>query len=112
MMIQSQHLLHIQMLYLQQNYTVQISGSIGTPISIRQNKDIILNTIAYLSDREDTIRIRKDTGLVSFDAITEQENRVVPLDNIRNSCKYNCSRYSGCNCKEKKKNKDCYNLAI
>ena len=59
------------------NYTVQISGSIGTPISIRQNKDIILNTIAYLSDREDTIRIRKDTGLVSFDAITEQENRVV-----------------------------------
>ena len=26
------------------NYTVQISGSIGTPISIRQNKDIILNT--------------------------------------------------------------------
>ena len=59
------------------NYTVQISGSLGTPISIRQNKDIILNTIAYLSDREDTIRIRKDTGLVSFDAITEQENRVV-----------------------------------
>ena len=59
------------------NYTVQISGSIGTPISIRQNKDIILNTIAYLSNREDTIRIRKDTGLVSFDAITEQENRVV-----------------------------------
>ena len=59
------------------NYTVQISGSIGTPISIRQNKDIILNTIAYLSDREDIIRIRKDTGLVSFDAITEQENRVV-----------------------------------
>ena len=59
------------------NYTVQISGSIGTPISIRQNKDIILNTIAYLSDREDTIRIRKDTGLVSFDAITEQENRIV-----------------------------------
>ena len=59
------------------NYTVQISGSIGTPISIRQNKDIILNTIAYLSDREDTIRIRKDTGIVTFNAITEQENRVV-----------------------------------
>ena len=59
------------------NYTVQIAGSYGTPISIRQNKDIILNTIAYLSDREDTIRIRKDTGLVTFDAITEQENRIV-----------------------------------
>ena len=59
------------------NYTVQIAGSYGTPISIRQNKDIILNTIAYLSNREDTIRIRKDTGLVTFDAITEQENRIV-----------------------------------
>ncbi len=59
------------------NYTVQISGSVGTPISIRENKDIILNTIAYLSDREDSIRIRKDTGIVSFDAITEQENRIV-----------------------------------
>ena len=59
------------------NYIVQIAGSYGTPISIRQNKDIILNTIAYLSDREDTIRIRKDTGLVTFDAITEQENRIV-----------------------------------
>ena len=59
------------------NYTVQISGSVGTPISIRENKDIILNTIAYLSDREDSIRIRKDTGIVTFDAITEQENRIV-----------------------------------
>ena len=59
------------------NYTVQISGSIGTPISIRENKDIILNTIAYLSDREDAIRIRKDTGIVTFDAITEMENKIV-----------------------------------
>ena len=59
------------------NYIVKISESIGTPISIRENKDIILNTIAYLSDREDSIRIRKDTGIVTFDAITEQENRIV-----------------------------------
>ncbi len=59
------------------NYTVQISGSYSEPILIRQNKDIILNTIAYLSNREDTIRIRKDTGIVTFNAITEQENRVV-----------------------------------
>ena len=59
------------------NYTVQISGSIGTPISIRENKDIILNTIAYLSDREDAIRIRKDTGIVTFDTITEMENKIV-----------------------------------
>lgn len=59
------------------NYIVQLSGSVGTPISIRENKDIILNTVAYLSDREDAIRIRKDTGLVTFDSYTELQNRIV-----------------------------------
>lgn len=59
------------------NYMIQLSGSIGTPITIRQNKDIVLNTIAYLSDREDAIRIRKDTGIVTFDSYTETENRIV-----------------------------------
>lgn len=59
------------------NYPIQISGSIGTPITIRQNKDIVLNTIAFLSNREDTIRIRKDMGIVNFDTATELENRVV-----------------------------------
>ena len=59
------------------NYTIQLSNSIGTPITIRQNKDIVLNTIAYLSDREDAIRIRKDVGGVSFQAATESQNRVV-----------------------------------
>ena len=59
------------------NYIIQLSGSIGTPISLRENKDIILNTVAYLSDREDAIRIRKDTGIVTFDSYTEQQNRIV-----------------------------------
>ena len=59
------------------NYPIEISGSIGTPITIRQNKDIVLNTIAFLSNREDTIRIRKDMGIVNFDTATELENQVV-----------------------------------
>ncbi len=59
------------------NYTIQLSNSFGTPITIRQNKDIVLNTIAYLSNREDAIRIRKDVGGVSFQAATESQNRVV-----------------------------------
>lgn len=59
------------------NHVIQLSGSIGTPITIRQNKDIVLNTVAYLSNREDTIRIRKDTGIVTFDAATEMESRIV-----------------------------------
>lgn len=59
------------------NYTIQLSNSIGTPITIRQNKDIVLNTIAYLSDREDAIRIRKDIGIVTFETVTDQENRIV-----------------------------------
>ena len=59
------------------NYTIQLSNSIGTPITIRQNKDIVLNTIAYLSDREDAIRIRKDIGIVTFETATEEEDRIV-----------------------------------
>ena len=59
------------------NYTIQLSNSIGTPITIRQNKDIVLNTIAYLSDREDAVRIRKDIGIVTFETATEEENQIV-----------------------------------
>ena len=59
------------------NYTIQLSNSFGTPITIRQNKDIVLNTIAYLSNREDAIRIRKDVGIVTFQAATETEDKVV-----------------------------------
>lgn len=61
------------------NYPIQLSGSIGTPISIRQNKDIVLNTVAFLSNREDTIRIRKDVGIVTFDTATQEENQLVLL---------------------------------
>lgn len=59
------------------NYQMQLANSIGTLISIRQNKDIALNTISFLSNREDAIRIRKDTGLVNFATATEAQNKLV-----------------------------------
>ena len=59
------------------NYQIQLANSVGTPISIRQNKDIVLNSISFLANREDSIRIRKDTGIVTFAAATESQNRIV-----------------------------------
>ena len=36
----------------------------------------MLNSIAYLTDRGDTIRIRKDTGYVTYTATQMQDNIV------------------------------------
>lgn len=63
-----------------ENYFVsdyQLTQSTQTPmIAYRQNKDLVLNSIAYLSDREEDITVRKSTGAVTYTA-TEQENRVI-----------------------------------
>ena len=63
-----------------ENYFVsdyQLTQSTQTPmIAYRQNKDLVLNSIAYLSDREEDITVRKSTGSVTYTA-TEQENRVI-----------------------------------
>ncbi len=59
------------------NVRIQISSQTTTPISLRNNKDIILNTIAYLSNREDSIRIRKDTGVVTFATATKKQDTIV-----------------------------------
>lgn len=59
------------------DYPIQIANSIGTPITLRQNKDIVLNTIAFLSNRGDAIRIRKDTGIVDFQTATQMQSRIV-----------------------------------
>ena len=45
-------------------------------INLYDNKDLILNSIAYLTDRGDTIRIRKDTGYVTYKATQKQDNIV------------------------------------
>ena len=45
-------------------------------IQYRQNKDLALNSIAYLVNREEDIVARKSTGTVTYTA-TEEENRVI-----------------------------------
>ena len=47
-------------------------------IYVYNNRDLALNTVAYLSDRGDSIRIRKDTGAVTYTA-TEQQNQIVKI---------------------------------
>lgn len=63
-----------------ENYFIsdyQLTQSTQTPmIAYRQNKDLVLNSIAYLSDREEDITVRKSTGAVTYTA-TEQENRII-----------------------------------
>ncbi len=45
-------------------------------IQLAYNKDLVLNSIAYLSDREEDITARKSTGTVTYTA-TEQQDTVV-----------------------------------
>lgn len=63
-----------------ENYFVsdyQLTQSTQTPmVAYRNNKDLVLNSIAYLSDREEDITVRKSTGSVTYTA-TEQENRII-----------------------------------
>lgn len=63
-----------------ENYFVsdyQLTQSTQTPmVAYRENKDLVLNSIAYLSNREEDITVRKSTGSVTYTA-TEQENRVI-----------------------------------
>lgn len=63
-----------------ENYFVsdyQLTQTSYTPIiAYRKNKDLVLNSIAYLSDREEDITVRKSTGSITYTA-TEQENRII-----------------------------------
>ena len=55
----------------------QLTQTTSTPmVAYRQNKDLVLNSIAYLSDREEDITVRKSTGSITYTA-TEQENRII-----------------------------------
>jgi len=46
-------------------------------ISLYNNNDIVLNSIAFLTEREDTITIRKGTEQVTYTATEEQHNIVM-----------------------------------
>lgn len=58
------------------DYQVTIGNSKVSPISFYNNKDYILNTIAELTENEDTISIRKDTGVVTYTATEAQDNMI------------------------------------
>lgn len=56
------------------DYQTTIGSSQISPIYFYNNKDYILNTIAELTEREDSISIRKDTGVVTYTATETQDN--------------------------------------
>lgn len=47
-------------------------------IQLAYNKDLVLNSIAYLTDREEDITARKDTGTVAYTA-TEQQDTIIRI---------------------------------
>lgn len=53
-----------------------VQNSQYSAIMLGGNKDLVLNSIAYLVDREDDITVRKSTGTVTYTA-TEQQDMVV-----------------------------------
>lgn len=58
------------------DYAITINSQNIPAIYLYNNKDLVLNSISYLTDREDTIIIRKDTGTVTYTA-TQQEDNVI-----------------------------------
>lgn len=60
------------------DYPITVGNSTLYPIQFYNNKDYILNTIAELTDREDTISIRKDTGIITYTA-TEAQDRIIKI---------------------------------
>lgn len=55
----------------------QNSSSNVTMLGVRNNKDLALNSIAYLSEKEDSITIRKTNGTVSFSKATTKQATIV-----------------------------------
>ena len=65
-----------------ENYFItdyELSSSLPYPaIQLAYNKDLVLNSIAYLVDREEDITVRKNTGTVTYTA-TEQQDTIVKV---------------------------------
>lgn len=60
------------------DYPITVGNSQTYPIMFYNNKDYVLNTIAELTNREDTISIRKDTGIITYTA-TEAQDRIIKI---------------------------------
>jgi len=55
---------------------VQMNGYGMLTVDLYNNKDLILNSIAYLTERENTITIRKNSETVNY-TVTEQQNTTI-----------------------------------
>lgn len=60
------------------DYQVTIGNTKVSPITFYNNRDYILNTIAELTENEDAISIRKDTGIVTYTA-TEAQDKMIRI---------------------------------
>lgn len=58
---------------------VQISGYTMYTVSLYNNSDMILNSVSYLNEREDTITIRKNGDQVTYTATQEQHNIIMAI---------------------------------
>ena len=58
--------------YFISDYQLSSSSQMAA-IQLGYNKDLVLNSIAYLSDREEDITTRKSTGTVTYTATEEQD---------------------------------------
>ena len=55
---------------------IPINGYTMYTVNLYNNSDLILNSISYLNEREDTITIRKDNEQVTY-TVTEQQNLII-----------------------------------
>jgi len=55
---------------------VQINGYTILTVDLYNNKDLILNSIAYLNEKENAITIRKNIEAVNY-TVTEQQNTII-----------------------------------
>lgn len=60
------------------DYPITVGNNTLYPMQFYNNKDYILNTIAELTEREDLISIRKDTGLITYTA-TEAQHKIIKI---------------------------------
>lgn len=65
-----------------ENYFISdypLTQSSQTPmIAYRNNKDLVLNSISYLTNREEDITVRKSTGSITYEP-TELEHRIITI---------------------------------
>ncbi len=61
------------------DYTNPLATNESSFLNYGNNKDLALNAVAYLTEREDSIRIRKNAGYVTFDrgTITDEKAKTV-----------------------------------